>query len=655
MKTRFLTVALLLILALVAGSGIVPVPVHAAGNTLYVNPTYNSSTPGWGTLRFDNIQSAVNASTGDTVYVYPGTYAENVTVPSSASGLTLRSLSGKALTIIDAHNADNGVKINATNVTIDGFTIKNAQVSGGGVAGIYINNVGGALIENNEISDSDFGVWVQDQAPGTTVTKNYLHDFPPADPPGSGDSGTAISFWASSSSGGFSGATVTDNTINVGQSTFTSTQSFCFFIGSDTPTAPTYDNVVVERNDCSGAGNAGFIVDNANFTTPALIAYNNVHNNYASGIWFQYASNNVNVASNTISGNDAGISNDNSTNITINDNQFSGQTGAHFGGPYDLWDYSSGVMTANNNWCNNGDACKLGGTVNGTPTASALLAVAPASQHVTQGSSAMVNIQVTASNLFGFQMVNTYDSSVLSFGSAAFGSIFDPGGFTPPAWNADGSTAGQVKFAYTQQGGSAKNPSDATLATFTLPGASVGVSAIDFNNANTILATKDGAPISSAQYGGSIYVDPQKGTVSGVVQLQGRATGSWDGMTVSLVPGGYTAMTAGDGTFSISGVPYGTYTVIAHFVPGHGGYLDAQKTGFVVNGTSNTTGTTTLAGGDADMNGTVGLGDLTITGGDFGNSPPTDVRADINGDNAVNILDLVLEGGNYGTDGPTLW
>ncbi len=59
---------------------------------IFVDRNYTSATPGWNVTAFDTIQGGVNAAAeGKTVLVYPGSYAENVTV---GKGLTLKSFAG---------------------------------------------------------------------------------------------------------------------------------------------------------------------------------------------------------------------------------------------------------------------------------------------------------------------------------------------------------------------------------------------------------------------------------------------------------------------------------------------------------------------------------------------------------------------------------
>jgi hypothetical protein len=108
------------------------------------------------------------ASAGDTVSVLNGSYSEMVTIPSSLSGLTLTGQNAKN-TIIDATGQANGIFDQASNVTISGFTIENAEHEGilvqgpaatcngdtppaclpaaGEITGVSIS---GNLIENND-------------------------------------------------------------------------------------------------------------------------------------------------------------------------------------------------------------------------------------------------------------------------------------------------------------------------------------------------------------------------------------------------------------------------------------------------------------------------------------------------------------------------
>ena len=127
--------------------------------TIYVN------TSGWwiDSAQFNAsstpIQSAINnASDGDLVYVYNGTYTENVEVNKQ---LTIRSISSDpANTIVNASNpSDHAFEVSADYVNISGFAVQNA--TGSGKAGIYLgNNVDHCAIANNTASNNKYGIYL---------------------------------------------------------------------------------------------------------------------------------------------------------------------------------------------------------------------------------------------------------------------------------------------------------------------------------------------------------------------------------------------------------------------------------------------------------------------------------------------------------------
>jgi hypothetical protein len=84
------------------------------------------------------------------------------------------------------------------------------------------------------------------------------------------------------------------------------------------------------------------------------------------------------------------------------------------------------------------------------------------------------------------------------------------------------------------------------------------------------------------------------------------------------------------------------------------GYLDAQRAGVVVeSGQTVTLGAVTLAGGDANGDGSIDIADAALVAG---NLESTDApEADLNDDGQVDILDLVLVNSNFGLQGPQTW
>ena len=123
---------------------------------------------------FDNIGDALDYSTnGDTIYVYPGTYEQSFSITNEVN---LVSAEGPITTIIHGRGEEI-VRVSASNVVVDGFTIEDATDSvgiyvGQGIAnitiqnsvinkmstGIYASNVDLLTIQNNTITENGISV-----------------------------------------------------------------------------------------------------------------------------------------------------------------------------------------------------------------------------------------------------------------------------------------------------------------------------------------------------------------------------------------------------------------------------------------------------------------------------------------------------------------
>ena len=95
------------------------------------------------------------------------------------------------------------------------------------------------------------------------------------------------------------------------------------------------------------------------------------------------------------------------------------------------------------------------------------------------------------------------------------------------------------------------------------------------------------------------------GAIQGNVYLQENTNHA--GVTVTA--NGFSTITTGDGSYTISNLPPGSYTVIASMR----GFLPATKSNvIVVGGQTTTIFDVTLLGGDLDNNGIVNVRDLAI-------------------------------------------
>ena len=92
-----------------------------SGKTIYVD---GNADPGWyNETNVKTIQEGIkNASSGDTVYVFNGTYYENVFINKSLITLIGQD---RDTTIIDGNQSGNVIRVIAEYVNISGFTIRN--------------------------------------------------------------------------------------------------------------------------------------------------------------------------------------------------------------------------------------------------------------------------------------------------------------------------------------------------------------------------------------------------------------------------------------------------------------------------------------------------------------------------------------------------
>jgi hypothetical protein len=103
-----------------------------------------------------------------------------------------------------------------------------------------------------------------------------------------------------------------------------------------------------------------------------------------------------------------------------------------------------------------------------------------------------------------------------------------------------------------------------------------------------------------------------------------------------------------DGTFEFSAAS-GTNSVIASA----SGFLSAQRSVTITDGSTTTLPIITLIGGDIDSNNVIDQFDALTIGMSYNLADPTE--ADLNNDGIINVLDLEILAKNYRKTGPIPW
>ncbi|HUU62904.1 MAG TPA: CFI-box-CTERM domain-containing protein [Dehalococcoidia bacterium] len=161
-----------LICALIVGVSIPlwPASVSAAGTAIYVDDDFNDDPE---RHMWDTIQEGIDDATdgaGDTVYVYAGTYNENVV--ADKSNLTIHGESSSLVTV-DGNGGDHTIKMTADDVTVRQLKVTGA--TGTGFAGVYWGNVQNGYLDHCDITGNYFGVLLN-SIYNQTIQCNDIHN-----------------------------------------------------------------------------------------------------------------------------------------------------------------------------------------------------------------------------------------------------------------------------------------------------------------------------------------------------------------------------------------------------------------------------------------------------------------------------------------------
>ncbi len=126
---------------------------------------------GEGSGNYTSIQDAVDyANIGDTIYVFNGTYYENIFVDKSLNFIG----ENRNNSIIDGGKKDSVFTLYADQVTISGFTLQHSK-NKFPYAGISVQSDKNMIFENN-MHNNYYGVVLINQTSGNTVTKNKINN-----------------------------------------------------------------------------------------------------------------------------------------------------------------------------------------------------------------------------------------------------------------------------------------------------------------------------------------------------------------------------------------------------------------------------------------------------------------------------------------------
>jgi len=240
-------------------------PTHP--DTVYVDDDYNISTPGFGYDRFNRIQYGINEVEGSTVYVYSGTYYENIAIDKT---INLTGEDRNTTIINGSRGTYSTVNISVHSVNLSGFTIENIWVNGD--IGILIHSNNNIISENNFVGNGDEGITIWGN--NNTVSENIFDN--------NGDGINVNDFFGGGTNNMIYGNIISNSTDD----------SICFYGGNNNNVS---ENILIDNGDC------GIFVNDYSYQN--TFYGNNISNNQ-DGIRLYYSSNNT-ISNNNISENEA--------------------------------------------------------------------------------------------------------------------------------------------------------------------------------------------------------------------------------------------------------------------------------------------------------------------------------------------------------------
>ena len=278
----------------------------------------------------------------------------------------------------------------------------------------------------------------------------------------------------------------------------------------------------------------------------------------------------------------------------------------------------------------------------------------PANVYLNGSNSQVVDIMIAgAANLISFDIKLTYDASISTIQSVAFGSFFEVGGCVKQT-----NTPGFLWYSCFQFGSSSPKSAGGIILKLTFKGQSAGTTPLTFTrnemsdvDNKLIIATPTNGTL-NVTYNATIKLT----TLSGNFDLQGRTDRG--GIPVNLSKGQYTlqgpytkSTTEVNGNnLAFTNVAMDLYTVTTN----QPRYLNIDATcgkTKAVLGTTSTLSPLKLKGGNAEMSDNeINIYDITKITGVYGKASTlaAPLEEDINANGTVDVYDLAMAAGNYG-------
>ena len=160
-------ILLVLLITFLISTSIVSIGQAADDKIIYVDSD-NTQGAWTGTPEhpYQYIQDAINvANAGDTVFVYSGTYVENIIVDKPIKLIG----ENKESTIIDGSRNGDVVQFISDGVSISKFTLQN-----GGYAGVYTKSYNDNIISQNIIKDCRHGIYIGPKSDNNIIKNNII-------------------------------------------------------------------------------------------------------------------------------------------------------------------------------------------------------------------------------------------------------------------------------------------------------------------------------------------------------------------------------------------------------------------------------------------------------------------------------------------------